>query len=78
VRPDKAPPENCFVLDAIPLIVIAGRDPVIPADSGGCGDHRNKSGDDGEEKLCPSLSFILTRVGGCPAVMQWQSALPVV
>jgi hypothetical protein len=45
------PSENCFVLNPIPLIVIAGIDPVIPTDSSGCGDHRVKPGDDGEAKF---------------------------
>jgi hypothetical protein len=48
----------------MPLAVIAGLDPVIPSDSGGCGGARIKSGHDGEGVfLCPWLILMPTGHG---------------
>jgi hypothetical protein len=52
------------------LVVIAGLDPVIPSDSGGCGGARIKSGHDEEGMDCLCPHFILTPKGTSPAMTQ--------
>ena len=47
----------------LPLLVIAGLDPAIQAESGGGGDARIRSGHDDAEKTCLHPSLILTPMG---------------